>query len=119
MYNGKPMSHWEQMAKEIVVDVLVRAWAGYERGSKHCLPHRLAAKRLKELALAESPDLVVKLLGERDACIRGLAAILNEMMDEKKQPTLSRAMKAGGFRKTKGKPFKVSGMQLNYSVGYK
>ncbi len=75
---NKPMSHWEQMAHEMVVEELVRAALKYS-GKNPSVPGKIAAKRLWELANVESPETVQKVLAERDACLQGLAAFRNSI----------------------------------------
>lgn len=77
LFCGKPMSHWEAMAKEMVVDVLLRASLRYDHRS---IPGKIASDRLWELANAESPEIVQKLLDERSRCQEGMAQILAECL---------------------------------------
>jgi hypothetical protein len=78
MFNGKPMGYWEQMAHEMVVEVLVRAAVTYDHPLSS-LPQQLAAKRLWELIKAEGPKTAKKLLEERERCFDGIAKIMNDL----------------------------------------
>lgn len=77
--NGKPMKHWEQMGKELVVDIMVRAAIQYGWGmDSKCqsLPQKIAADRLMGLANAEDSEIVEKLLAERARCQENLALFI-------------------------------------------
>jgi len=80
--NGQPMSHWKKMAEELVIDVLVRASLdyGWGREQSRSIVQELAAEKLMELAVVENPEIVKKLLEERDCCIAGCTAILKYFM---------------------------------------
>lgn len=73
--NGHPFSYWQDMAKEIVVDRLVRAATGLD-GPLAALPAQLAAQRLMMLARLESSDLTDQMLQERDTFTANLAGII-------------------------------------------
>lgn len=77
LYNGKPMSHWEKMAKETVVDHLIRSAM---RCDQRSLPGKIAYDRLMDLAKAEDPEVVKELLEEMKRCQRNLGRILNFMV---------------------------------------
>lgn len=94
--NGKPLSHWQRKADELVIYHLVRA-------AQHCddrsIIGELAAPKLWELANAISPDLVKEVLHEQGRCQAGFAAIMNDILgNPKKHPTLHRALGSVGIR---------------------
>jgi hypothetical protein len=72
---GKPYSHWEGMAKELVIDQLVRA--SMIGGST---PGDIASRRLLELAKTEDPAIFDKVLQERARCHAGFAAIMKDIL---------------------------------------
>lgn len=88
LYNGKPFSYWESVARDIVVAALVRAGSMYERrlGSVECLPHDLAAKQLMNLAKGISESLFDKIVRERDRCKTGMALIVTDMLPSSRRP---------------------------------
>lgn len=74
---GKSAAHWEQMAKEHVIEVFLRAFFALDEST---IAGTLAKNRLVELASAESPELFVKVLQERSRHIEGFARIINEIL---------------------------------------
>lgn len=72
---GKPYSHWEKMAKELVVNQLVRA--SMIGGST---PGDIASRRLLELAKAEDPEIFKKVLAERSRCVQGFNNIMRDIL---------------------------------------
>jgi hypothetical protein len=75
MFNGKPMSHWERKAKELVIEQLVRA----SMVDRRSIIGEMASDRLMEIARAEDSELVDEVLGVRDRCVAGMAAIMNDI----------------------------------------
>lgn len=75
-FNGKPFSHWEEMANELVIEQLVRA---ANLGEHQSLVGHLASKRMMEIAAAENPGLLAKVLGYRDRCLQGFANIMTDI----------------------------------------
>ena len=75
-FNGKPFSHWEAQADELVIEQLVRA---ANLGEHQSLIGYLASKRLMEIAREENPTLVEKVLGIRDQCVKGFHAIMRDL----------------------------------------
>jgi hypothetical protein len=74
--NGKPMSYWEHMGKELLVDALVRAAIdyGWDIDPKfQSIPQKIAADRLMAMANAEDAEIVKELLAERDRCRENIA----------------------------------------------
>ncbi len=76
-FNGKPVEHWEKMAKKLVVYSLVRASESIDTRS---YPGELAAKRLMSLAFGENRLLVGEVLEERENWRFGVAMALAEML---------------------------------------
>ncbi len=74
---GKSAAHWERMAKKHVVEMILRASFQLD---ENCIPGALARQRLLELAEAESPELMLEVLQERQQCIEGFSAIMADMM---------------------------------------
>jgi hypothetical protein len=85
--NGKPMAHWKRMAKEVVVEILVRAatnfgWRspGSDPDPRQSIIHKFAADRLMALAKVEDPGMVREILHDRakfeENAARALAEIL-------------------------------------------
>ena len=66
--NGKPLAHWEAMAQELVVDLLVCA--------------SLKGERLMALAVAENPALVQEALAARSRFQHGAAHALAAFLPE-------------------------------------
>jgi hypothetical protein len=95
-YNGKPLSHWQRKADELVVYHLVRA-------AQHCddrsIIGELAAPKLWELANSVSPELVKEVLQEQGRCQSGFAAIMKDVLNHpKKHLMLRRAFASVGIR---------------------
>lgn len=63
-FNGKPFSHWEEGATELVVEMLLRASLNVDEKS---LIGYLASKRLGELARDENPELYERVLAKKEA----------------------------------------------------
>lgn len=80
---GKPMAHWEAMAKELVVDHLVR---GSLACDEHSLPGKIARERLMALAQAEDAALVTKVLDDRGRFQTGIARVMADMLPEMRPP---------------------------------
>lgn len=89
-FNGKPMSHWERKAKEVVVEILVRAATDYgwrplgaespEFPDPHqSIIHKLAADRLMAMAMAEDPEIVKEMLANRARFQENLARFVASM----------------------------------------
>lgn len=93
-FNGKPLSHWQRLAKEIVVESLLRAAYNFGGRPGSSLPGEIASKRLRELAEAEDPELVRKVLDERKRCLRGTAAAFADITGRPLRDTPRRAAKA-------------------------
>jgi hypothetical protein len=74
-FNGKPFAYWQDMAKRLVVECLVRASVGLD-GEHVALPAQLAAQRLMMLARRESDDLTEQVLKERDNFAVSLAGMI-------------------------------------------
>jgi hypothetical protein len=73
----KIAAKWQAMADELVVESIVRAalkFSGPHEG--YSIVQELASKRLMEIAKAESPALVEKVLGERDRCLEGFSRLM-------------------------------------------
>ena len=75
-FNGKPFSHWEQMADELVIEQLVRA---ANLGEHQSLIGYLASKRLMELAQTENPTILERVLTTRDRCVQGFQQIMADL----------------------------------------
>lgn len=76
LFNGKPMAHWEAMADEWVMYLLVR-------GANNCgdsLPGKLARKRMIKIATAENPELYRKIEEERARGVRNLSLALSGIL---------------------------------------
>lgn len=75
LHNGKPMSHWETMARELVVDTLVRKSRMYEpvTGGISCLPHQLASQQFMALAFAIDPGMTNRSVETLDRLELGMA----------------------------------------------
>lgn len=75
------MSHWENMANELVTDCLVRAACNIQ-GS---LPGDIAASRLFELARIENNSYVNELLKQRNNFMNNVARIINSITSSNKK----------------------------------
>ena len=84
-FNGHPFAYWQDMAKRLVVECLVRASDGLE-GEHQALPAQLAAQRLMTLALLEDSDLVKQVLQERDNFIENLSAVISNSSSSNNKP---------------------------------
>ncbi len=76
-FNGKPMSHWQEMADDLVMHHLVRAIHNCDENS---MPGRLAKQRLLEIAQSENPALLASTQEERDRCLANLPAIIASLI---------------------------------------
>lgn len=93
-FNGKPIEHWERMAAELVIDVLVRGAMNVD--TKFSPVGRIAYRKLMQIAKEVSPELLQAALEERTRCQAGLALAMEAMLGH---PQLGPAMQAAGFRK--------------------
>lgn len=93
LYNGKPMSHWENMARDIVVASLVRAGSIYEQRSDSPinLPQDIASKQLMSLAKGISEPLFHKAIEERNRCRIGLYIALANITPKRKRSSSKKA----------------------------
>lgn len=77
---------WNYEAKKLVIETLIRAASNYGWGSDKeylvAIPHKIAAKRLMELAMKEDENILKEVLKEREICLEGCARILNDMFGE-------------------------------------
>lgn len=78
-FNGKPLAHWQEMADEIVIDALVRAAMQHLASEHASLPGYIAGQRLMEIAKAENPTMLEKVLAIRAACIQGFQRIMADI----------------------------------------
>ncbi len=76
-FNGKPIKHWEDMAKKVVVQCLIRSSESLDTNS---IVGEMAAKRLMSLALGENRLLVGEVLEERENWRHGVAMAFAEML---------------------------------------
>lgn len=96
LYNGKPLSHWQRKADELVVYHLVRAAQQCDRRS---IIGELAAPKLWDLANSISPEIVKEVLEEQGRCQAGFTAIMRDILgNPKKHPMLHKALDAAGIR---------------------
>ena len=65
-FNGKPFSHWQDQADELVVESILRAALPHTEAEHPSIIGYLAGKRLMEIAQAESPTLLEKVLDQRN-----------------------------------------------------
>jgi len=72
-FNGKPFSHWEDEAEELVIETLLRSSHNFDQRS---LIGHLASKRLMEIATKENPTLVERVLAQKDRCLQGFQTIM-------------------------------------------
>lgn len=75
-YNGKPMSHWDAKADELMIRCLLDV-ADLDTGS---IIGAKAAQRIMNLALAISPALVHKMTSDREDWRRNAGAALSSMI---------------------------------------
>jgi hypothetical protein len=97
LYNGKPISHWENVARDIVVSALVRAGSMYEKSpisDAECIPHTIAHKQLMNLAKGISEPLFNKAIEERDRCRRNLSVVVSSLKTGSKKRKSSPPKKA-------------------------
>lgn len=92
-FNGRPFAYWQDMAKRLVVECLVRASIGLD-GEHVALPAQLAAQRLMMLALLEDSNLVKQVLEERD----NFAANLHSMLSGNAMKTTAKERRAATKR---------------------
>lgn len=91
-WNGKPVEHWEKMAKKNIVDHLVRG--SYQYFDENCLPRELASKTLMSMALSVDRNLVADVLAEREQFRNGMAmTIASALMSDEGYKKLKQAMK--------------------------
>lgn len=89
-FNGKPMSHWEKMAKELVVSHLVRASYGCDSRS---LPGRMAGQELMGLAARVDRVLTRKIIDERETCIANLHRFISFVLPDSPKKTKKKPKK--------------------------
>jgi hypothetical protein len=78
-FNGKPFSHWQAQADELVVDSILRAALQYTEQEQPSIIAHLAGQRLLEIAQAESPTLFEKVLATRARCLEGFTRIMQSI----------------------------------------
>lgn len=74
-FNGRPIRHWEEKAKELVIRQLVNA----SNLDKRSMIGYIASQRLLELAKQEDPEVFDKLLKERSRSRRNIGKILSRI----------------------------------------
>jgi hypothetical protein len=80
-FNGKPFSHWQREADELVVELILRA--ALQHTDPTSIIGHIARKRLLEIAQAENPILVKKVLAVRSACLAGFQRIMQNVLDRR------------------------------------
>jgi len=83
-FGGKPFAYWQDMAEELVADCLLRDVDRTE--DEYSLPRYLASVRLWDIARREVPKELLAVLQQRDACLRGMQAALNDICSGKWNP---------------------------------
>jgi hypothetical protein len=78
-FNGKPMSYWRREADKLVMDTLVRAITSFGCDNSSII-HKLARKRLEQLAQTENAELYSEVLEERDRCLGNFNTLMNDMI---------------------------------------
>ena len=74
---GKPMSHWEAVARRDIIELLIRAaYTGDNRSASG----GIVRARLIELAKMEDPVLLEEVLDERFRCIEGFSRIMKDIL---------------------------------------
>jgi hypothetical protein len=76
-FNGKPMSYWRREADKLVMDTLVRAITSFGSDNPSVI-HKLARKRLEQLAQTENSELYSEILAERDRCLNNFHVLMNK-----------------------------------------
>ena len=77
LFNGKPMDHWDHLAKKLVVEILVSSAHSLDEKS---IVGKLASARLLELAQAESPELSKEVAKEREERLYDMAKAMKSFL---------------------------------------
>ena len=76
-FNGKPMSHWQSKADELVAENLVRACLSLDRNS---IIGELAFNRLNEIARIVCGEQTIDSIYEtREQCIKNIQRFVSEI----------------------------------------
>jgi len=73
-FNGKPFSHWSDMADELVIEAIIRA--ALNTDDNYSLVGFLVRKRLMEIAEKSNPTVLQRVLAQREQCIAGFNKIM-------------------------------------------
>lgn len=83
-FGGKPFSHWQDMAEELVADALLRDIDRMADG--YALPRYLAHVRLLGIARSEVPEELLEVMAQRDRAIQGLQVFMDDFCQGKRLP---------------------------------
>jgi hypothetical protein len=78
-FNKKPFKHWQEMAREHVVETILRG--ALQHTDERSLPGALAKAQLLRLANDLDAELVYKILQQRDQMMGNLSTLLNNVLD--------------------------------------
>jgi len=77
-FNGKPFSHWQAAANELVIESIIRA-ALHGTDERSLIGH-IVRRRLMEIAHTENTTLAQKILHKRDRILGGFAVMLTRIL---------------------------------------
>ncbi len=74
-FNGKPISHWERMAEELVIHHIVR---GMNKDNGNIVS-AIAYRKFKEIVSRLDQPTYEKVVAERERCHAGLTLIMHDI----------------------------------------
>lgn len=80
-FNGKPFSHWQTLADELAVELMIRA--ALQHTDDTSIIGYLARRRLLEIARTENRSVYDRMLKSRETCLRGFTLIMQSILPRK------------------------------------